>query len=224
MRIFSNRWREIVQRSQSPILSPEHLLSAAVEIEDKWNVPSPSWSPRYTEVSLSIMNQNNFKVMPDQRIGYDMPLLLEADQPISRTIAIVAQDPLRQPSKASIGVSLGTPFAFDCKWYREKAHYGKIWNWIESILLNGCNVYLTDARKLYCDNGEHPIELEIQANVLRDELKLANPFCIATFGLDAAKTLQAMGHDCYYFRHPASFMTAADRDQIGTDLVALSKG
>lgn len=84
--------------------------------------------------------------------GVDIPILVRADEEPHKTVAIVAQDPLRDPktlpSHHHKKVIVGTPFAYhnDVLCCPQTLVYRKI---IQGLLNKGYNVYVTDIWKCW---------------------------------------------------------------------------
>ncbi len=108
--------------------------------------------------------------------GVDIPILVRADEEQRKTVAIVAQDPLRDPktlpSHHLKKVIVGTPFAYhnDVLCCPQTLVYRKI---IQGLLIKGYNVYVTDIWKCWFNN--------IALNKSRGPWKSGNPYfdCLA---------------------------------------------
>ena len=120
-------------------------------------------------------------------IGIDIPVLINESQPAKGTIAIIAQDPLRNdkdkmlPQNPSGNTIIGTPFAlhYTEKCYPQTAVYRRI---IEKLLTKGYDIYITDARKIYPkDKGLKGKEIDL----LIREINRIKPRFVITLGSTA---------------------------------------
>lgn len=117
------------------------------------------------------------------RVGVDLPWMLSCVDP-KKTVMILGQDPLRNLNDFSAAekwkgrIIVGTPYAVHSTFYRERTKtYRLIFDELRRI---GCNVYLTDALKLY--TGSYLSVDALDREVVRQEVESVNPDLIVCFG------------------------------------------
>lgn len=133
-------------------------------------------------------------------LGIDLPIFISQDSN-TKNVLIVAEDPLRDPTDKLIEVSkehalLSTPFATHLDSCRKRLK--EYWNFHESLLNNGFNIYITDINKLWLKKSVGvkatlPNDLmEHFKKTLQAEIKLVNPKMIIVYGKKAAFALHNM--------------------------------
>lgn len=124
------------------------------------------------------------------RVGVDLPWMLTCDNP-KKTVVIVGQDPLRKLKDFSATekwqgrVIIGTPYAVHSTFYRERTEV--YWLIFDGLLKTECNVYLTDAVKLY--TGTHLSVDDFDRETIRQEMESVRPDLIVCFGNDSLSAL-----------------------------------
>lgn len=126
----------------------------------------------------------------DRPIGYDLPCLLSADRPAKGRIMLCAQDPLRGPGLVKLTV--GTFFGIDSNYHRSRRHWGMIWQLIRGFVLEGYDVWVTDAIKLYAGKNvvaRYPELRQLCFDIVRDEVLAFRPDRVVAFGALAGQAL-----------------------------------
>lgn len=172
------------------------IISSVYEVFKK-DFPGPTVSsaqniPR--DRIQPITNQNNILAVFNNinfQIGIDLPVLLSPEKTCTKTVFIVGEDPLRDFLNLSSEVRLSTPFGLHMEEFRN--HRLPIyWQYIEYLLGQGFNVYVTDYIKLWIkekDKSKIHFKDDIKYNLQRAfnyELKTFNPKLIVTFGNHAS--------------------------------------
>lgn len=149
-------------------------------------------------------------------VGVDIPSIFELNNGVldKKTIFIVGQDPLRTKNERVENILAGTPYALHLKNCRELLPNTKLYfKLIESLLIQGYRVYLTDVFKVWVsqpDSSKHNVPLrEIDRNrfieVLKAEIEIFKPLTVITWGKVAANTVAGLNlkTDFFNFTHPS---------------------
>lgn len=139
----------------------------------------------------------------DGPIGYDLPCLLSANRQASGRIILCAQDPLRGPGPAKLTV--GTFFGIDSNYHRSRRHWGMIWQLIRRCVMEGYEVWVTDAIKLFAGKNvllQDSRLRELCYTTIRDEVSVFSPTKVVAFGAWASDALSAAGVKAPILRVP----------------------
>jgi hypothetical protein len=121
--------------------------------------------------------------------GYDLPVLLSdtSNEPSKKRIMLCAQDPLRF-NETIPRVTVSAPFGVSQEHYRNgKKGSGIVWQVAASLVDQGYDVWLTDARKLWFPDEQHIKQLRgICDQVLMAEIEHFDPQLVIAFGNEAA--------------------------------------
>lgn len=155
-----------------------------------------NWLPRDPNVQLILKQRLSD---PNQRIGVDLPWLLSV--PAAKlTVMIVGKDPLRKYADFSCNarwsgsIIIGTPYAIHSDFYKDRTKiYQRV---ITELKLLGCNIYLTDAKKMWIGGATFSSRLDLEA--LRKELESIRPDFVIAFGVDALRAIETVENatDC----------------------------
>jgi hypothetical protein len=158
-------------------------------ISSAQNIPRDKIQPRTDQNNiLADFNNINFQ------IGIDLPVLLCPEKKSTKTLFIVGEDPLRDFVDLSSDVRLSTPFGLHMEEFRNY-RLPLYWQYIEYLLGQGFNVYVTDYIKLWVKrkdklkiNFKDDMEENFQKAFIC-ELEAFNPQLIVTFGNCASSLL-----------------------------------
>lgn len=155
------------------------------------------------EIARSDWNTPLLEPYADRPIGYDLPCLLSAKRPSIGRIVLCAQDPLRGPGPAKLTV--GTFFGIDSNYHRSRRHWGMIWQLIRHCVMQGYDVWVTDAIKLFAGKNvlSHDTRLrELCYATIRAEISAFDPTKVVAFGSWASDAISAAGVNASVLRVP----------------------
>jgi hypothetical protein len=155
------------------------------------------------EIARSDWNTPLLDAYADQPIGYDLPCLLSAERPTIGRIILCAQDPLRGPGPAKLTV--GTFFGIDSNYHRTRRHWGMIWQLIRHCVMQGYDVWVTDAIKLFAGKkvlSQDSRLRELCYATIRDEVSAIDPTKVVAFGSWASDAISAAGVNVSFLRVP----------------------
>lgn len=182
-------WKEIVA-SQERLFCLKDLFQLSDRLRDEFYFGHGP-NREMPEIHPSGWNTRLLNCYKERHIGYDLPCLLSAERTTKGRIMLCAQDPLRGPGPAKLTV--GTFFGIDSHYHRTRRHWGMIWRLIRYCVLQGYDVWVTDALKIYAGPNvvfRDSALRELCFSTIREEVAKFNPDKVIAFGAVAGKSLR----------------------------------
>lgn len=170
--------------SQCLDISPEEL--------ERWYQDLAAGSFEPVHLGADSLRGAFTKYTDSKDLGIDLPVWTGSASSAKPLLMVIAQDPLREPSKrrsivVSTVFSLGTRAA--------PSGTGSYWGFL-SQLLHKYDLYITDARKLFYRGSPKDKEFKlhpIHSILLRQELDAIGPAAVLTMGKVAREILESSG-------------------------------
>jgi len=209
-------WEPIIEHSQHLLFNTNYLIDRGNEFRNQYlGLEDVKWP----KVDTENCHFDQASQLDSVYAGYDLPITFTPDNWNKKFISLIAQDPLRTPSKKDDqgpAFTIATPWGFSNPKAPNIAHNRKLWPSIVAICGAGYGVYLTDAAKLYFHKHKKiDATKELEAKTFSLEMDVVKPVHTVVFGNAARNIMISLGEDGFDF-HPHIAAYGALKAHYGT--------